>query len=46
MRSISIRSRFGVLAGNLSRYGGQVYEGNLYEALPAALQGSRRYSGG
>jgi len=24
---------------NLSRYGGQVYEGNLYEALPAALQG-------
>ena len=25
--------------GNLSRYGGQVYEGNLYEALPAALQG-------
>ena len=25
--------------GNLGRYGGQVYEGNLYEALPAALQG-------
>jgi release factor glutamine methyltransferase len=24
---------------NLSRYGGQVYEGNLYEALPAALRG-------
>ena len=24
---------------NLSQYGGQVYEGNLYDALPAALQG-------